>query len=231
MVKLLGLTLLVTLNLVLTSCSSIQSGHYVLLEKNIGPEQLAKKYNISVDKIMGANQDRPFVKGQWVFIPQERGVMRAFKQSVPASSGQESVTAPDNGDVDISSFDRRFSWPVPTVQKVSSHYGGRWGRKHEGIDIPAHQGTPFVSVDDGVVIYSGKGIRAYGNLTVVAHTDGFFSVYAHAKKNYTKKGQKVFRGQVIGQVGRTGRATGPHLHFELRKESRALDPLAMLHRQ
>ncbi|HAZ12517.1 MAG: hypothetical protein A2X86_19865 [Bdellovibrionales bacterium GWA2_49_15] len=201
------------------ACSSIQSGKYVLLSNNIGPGELSKKYNIPERKLVEANKDRPFVRGQWIFIPQEKGVLRAF---------QINEEAPPQ--VDINSYGKKFLWPVPSAHAVSSNYGGRWGRKHEGIDIPASQGTPFLAVDDGIVIYSGRGIRAYGNLTVLAHKDGFFSVYAHAKKNYTQKGQKVFRGQVLGLVGRTGRATGPHLHFELRKESRALNPLDLLAR-
>ncbi len=202
---------------ILSACSSIKSGQYVLLNNNLGPAELSKKYQVPERNIVAANQGRPFVKGQWIFIPSEKGVLRAFQMNEEASES-----------VDIKSYGKKFLWPIPSVHTVSSNYGGRWGRKHEGIDIPAMQGTPFLCVDDGLVIYSGRGIRAYGNLTVVAHKDGFFSVYAHAKKNYTKKGQKVFRGQVLGLVGRTGRTTGAHLHFELRKESRALDPLDLL---
>ncbi len=209
--------LLITTTLLAGACSSFQSGQYVLLSNNAGPGELSKKYNISERKIIEANKDRAFVRGQWIFIPQEKGILRAFQ--TPGAGAPQ---------VDINSYGKRFLWPVPSAHAVSSNYGGRWGRKHEGIDIPAVQGTPFLAVDDGIVVYSGQGIRAYGNLTVLAHKDGFFSVYAHAKKNYTQKGQKVYRGQVLGQVGRTGRATGPHLHFELRKESRALDPLDIL---
>ncbi|MBI2519114.1 MAG: M23 family metallopeptidase [Bdellovibrio sp.] len=217
--KRLSCLLLLIMALVTGACSSIQSGQYVLLNNNIGPSELSKKYHVSERKIVDANKGRPFIRGQWIFIPQEKGILRAFQidEEVPAQ-------------VDINSYGKKFLWPVPSAHAVSSNYGGRWGRKHEGIDIPAPQGTPFLAVDDGLVIYAGRGIRAYGNLTVLAHKDGFFSVYAHAKKNHTKKGQKVYRGQVLGQVGRTGRATGPHLHFELRKESRALNPIDLLAR-
>ena len=79
-----------------------------------------------------------------------------------------------------------------------------------------------------MVIYSGNDLGGYGNLTVISHKGGLFSIYAHARKNYTKKGDKVFRGQVIAEVGETGRTTGPHLHFEVRYDSKALDPLKFL---
>src|SRR5690606_32827006 len=110
----------------------------------------------------------------------------------------------------------RFLWPVPHFYKVSSQFGPRGRRHHDGIDIPAPSGTPVVAVDHGVVVYSGNGIRGYGNMVVLNHGENVFTVYAHHKKNLVKKGERVKRGQTIAQVGNTGRSTGPHLHFEIR---------------
>jgi murein DD-endopeptidase MepM/ murein hydrolase activator NlpD len=113
---------------------------------------------------------------------------------------------------------------VPSHKSISSNFGARWGRHHDGIDIPARKGTHIVSVSDGVVVYAGSGLGGYGNLTVISHRNGLFSVYAHSDKLYTTKGQKVHKGQVIATVGSTGRSTGNHLHFEIRKNSNPVDP-------
>ena len=81
-----------------------------------------------------------------------------------------------------------------------------------------------IAIDDGIVMYSGQEIGGYGNLIVLAHRKGYFSIYAHALKNFVSKGQRVHRGQVVALVGMTGRSTGPHLHFEVRRNSESYDP-------
>jgi murein DD-endopeptidase MepM/ murein hydrolase activator NlpD len=107
---------------------------------------------------------------------------------------------------------------------MSSSFGQRWGKTHQGIDIPGRIGSHIVAAAEGVVVYSGDEIGGYGNITVIAHKNGFFTVYAHAKENFTRQGQRVYRGQVIAQIGMTGRTYGPHLHFEVRKNGEAIDP-------
>lgn len=119
--------------------------------------------------------------------------------------------------------DGRFIWPVPSSKKVSSYFGKRNGRHHDGIDIPAITGTHVVAADDGVVIMSGW-MRGYGRIVVVKHDDGYHTVYAHNSKHYVKKGQKVSKGEVIANVGSSGRSTGPHLHFEIRKKNKVRNP-------
>ena len=195
-----------------SSCSHIESGTYVELGPKDSIKKLAKDFKVPEWKIKEANSNRPFEVGQWYFIPESKGVIEAFKGSSPYAK------------VALKKVSEKFIWPVPSCKKVSSLFGRRWGRAHEGIDIPAKEGAHFVSIDDGVVVYSGNDLSGYGNLTVVSHAGGVFSIYAHAQKNYTKKGDKVFSGQVLGKVGQTGRATGPHLHFEIRQDSRPIDP-------
>lgn len=119
----------------------------------------------------------------------------------------------------------RFEWPVPGT--VMSPFGIRHGRRHDGIDIKAPTGTPIRVADAGTVVYAGT-MRGYGNLMLVRHKDNFFTAYAHNKKNGVRAGQKVKRGEVIGTVGRTGRATGAHLHFEIRQGEKARNPLFFL---
>jgi hypothetical protein len=98
-------------------------------------------------------------------------------------------------------------------------------RKHLGIDIGAPEGTLFRAVDNGLVVYSDNEVRGYGNLLVIVHPDGSVTFYAHAKALYLFPGQKVKRGQVLGEVGHTGIARGSHLHFEYRVRGRARNPM------
>ncbi len=199
----------------LVSCSTVKSGRYVQLVNNESLETLSKKFNVPKEKIEEANSGKKIVPGEWLFIPVKRGLLvqdfeaKAYDPNSYLRSGE-------------------FLWPVPSSNTVSSGFGHRWGRAHEGIDISARVGSHIVAASDGIVVYSGSEIGGYGNITVVAHKNGFFTVYAHAKNNFTHQGQRVYRGQVISQIGMTGRTTGPHLHFEIRKNGEAIDPTSFL---
>lgn len=119
----------------------------------------------------------------------------------------------------------KFLWPVPSSKKITSFYGPRGSRFHDGIDIKARSGASIIAVEDGVVSFSGR-MRGYGNIVIVKHGDKYHSVYAHNKRNFVKKGSRVSQGEVIAAVGSSGRSTGPHLHFEIRKHNRNYNPLA-----
>lgn len=121
-----------------------------------------------------------------------------------------------------------FRWPVDGV--VTSRYGVRGGRKHDGIDLSAPEGTPIVAGADGVVLYSGDEQRGYGRLLILRHAHGFLTIYAHNQVNLAKEGEFVKAGQVIARVGRTGRADGPHLHFEVRQGEHPRNPVQFLPR-
>lgn len=120
-----------------------------------------------------------------------------------------------------------FIWPIKRGQ-ITSLFGSRRRDFHEGIDIRANRGTPVYAAKAGRVIYASRKIRGYGNMIVLRHSDGTSSVYAHNKKNLVRRGQTVDQGQMIAEVGATGKATGPHLHFEIRKGEIAQDPLIYL---
>jgi murein DD-endopeptidase MepM/ murein hydrolase activator NlpD len=98
-------------------------------------------------------------------------------------------------------------------------------KRHKGVDIGAPDGTPIRAAQDGLVVYSDNGIRGFGNLIVIVHPDATTTFYAHCQANYVFPGQRVRRGQVIGEVGHTGIARGPHLHFEWRHQGHAKDPV------
>ncbi len=204
--------LLIFILFVLNSCGHVESGQYIQLTPEDSLSALSKEFNLPEWQLRESNKGKSFKQGEWVFIPLQRGLASNLKKRTPAS-----YTANMIGDYD-------FMWPVPASKRISSAFGRRWGKHHEGIDIPAHRGAHIVAANDGVVVYSGDKMGGYGNITVIAHPDGLFSIYAHASRNYTRKGQKVYRGQVIATVGSTGRSTGNHLHFEIRKNSKALNP-------
>lgn len=111
----------------------------------------------------------------------------------------------------------------PTRGRVTSEYGYRWGRMHQGIDIANPNGSPLVAAKAGEVIFSGTQ-GGYGLTVVISHGGGLSTLYAHQSRLAAREGQTVERGQVIGYVGSTGNSTGPHVHFETRVNGAAQNP-------
>jgi murein DD-endopeptidase MepM/ murein hydrolase activator NlpD len=121
----------------------------------------------------------------------------------------------------------RFRWPVD-APRVTSLFGSRWGRPHEGIDLQAAIGTPVYAAGEGEVVYAGNTVRGYGNMVVLKHGDALMTVYAHNSVLLVKVGQHVSSGQRIALSGQSGHATGPHVHFEVRRDQVPRDPLQFL---
>ncbi len=119
----------------------------------------------------------------------------------------------------------QFSWPARG--RLSSRFGMRRGRPHEGIDIAARTGTPIFASESGRVIHSGR-LGSYGKVVIVKHAGRYRSVYAHASRLHVRKGEFVERGQKIAEVGSSGRSTGPHVHFEIRRSETPQNPLGFL---
>jgi murein DD-endopeptidase MepM/ murein hydrolase activator NlpD len=117
-----------------------------------------------------------------------------------------------------------FIWPVSGP--ITSGFGWRWGRMHEGIDIGAACGTPIRAAASGTVVYAGW-MDGYGNITIIDHGGGLGTAYGHQSAIYVGGGS-VSQGQVIGAVGSTGHSTGCHLHFEVRVNGTPVDPLGYL---
>jgi murein DD-endopeptidase MepM/ murein hydrolase activator NlpD len=114
-----------------------------------------------------------------------------------------------------------FIWPVQGV--LTSGFGPRWGRMHTGIDIAAPAGTPIHAAKAGDVIYAGW-INGYGNTVVVDHGDGIATLYGHQSRIGSSEGQQLNQGDVLGFVGSTGHSTGNHLHFEVRIDTKPVNP-------
>jgi len=118
-----------------------------------------------------------------------------------------------------------LAWPLQGV--LYGRYGVRGGRRHDGIDIAAPEGTPVLAAAAGRVIYAGEQ-AGYGALVILKHDDGLVTLYAHNSRVLVSEGERVRSGQPISRVGETGRTTGPHLHFEVREGTRPRNPLLFL---
>jgi lipoprotein NlpD len=121
----------------------------------------------------------------------------------------------------------RLRWPLASPV-LTSLFGKRWGREHEGIDMKAPTGTAVLAAADGEVLYAGDQVRGYGNMVVLRHEGDLLTVYAHNSLLLVHTGDRVIAGQAIARVGDTGHSTAPHLHFEVRRGQAPEDPLPFL---
>jgi len=151
-------------------------------------------------------------------VPANRVVARALPEKPQNLS-------PLPRDDDRPKGDAPLSWPVEG--DLTSGFGPRNGSFHDGIDIAAPRGTAVLAAADGQVLFSDV-LRGYGNVVIVRHAGGYVTVYAHNQTNLVKEGQTVRRGDRLAEVGQSGRATGASLHFEVRKDNLARDPLHYL---
>jgi murein DD-endopeptidase MepM/ murein hydrolase activator NlpD len=178
---------------------------------------IANEYGVSVGRLMAANgisDPRELRVGQVLTIPD---AYRAASIGT-ASRGMHPYTG--------ERASRQFQWPV-AQGVVSSGFGIRNGAMHSGVDIAAPVGTPVLAADSGVVIFSGT-LHGYGNTVIIRHDDGYATVYAHNAHNLVGENARVASGQQIGEIGRSGRTTGANLHFEVRRDNVAQNPLAYL---
>lgn len=117
--------------------------------------------------------------------------------------------------------------PIKDNFRFTSGYGRRWGRMHRGTDFAASHGTPIYSTGDGVIVHAGWG-SGYGRLVKIKHDFGLETRYAHLSRIRVKVGQRVSRGQRIGDMGNTGRSTGTHLHYEVRVNGKDVNPMTYI---
>lgn len=118
---------------------------------------------------------------------------------------------------------------LPPVQgAVSSAFGERSGRRHEGVDILAPARTEVRAASKGLATFAGNGMRGYGNAVILDHGGGITTLYGHLATIRVQSGETVSAGDVVGTVGRSGNATTHHLHFELRVDGEAVDPVPFL---
>jgi LysM repeat protein len=188
--------------------------------------ELAARQGVPLEDLAEINGMRPDARlepGQVIFLlaPPER-----------PSTAQERPLAPDidkddGGPAPGTRAAVQLAWPV-REGRMSSVYGRRWGKQHEGIDLAAPVGTPVLAAKDGLVLYADNTVKGYGNMVVLSHDGDLLTAYAHTSVLLVRKGDRVKAGQVIAKVGQTGHATAPHLHFEVRQGQVPKNPLRFL---
>lgn len=176
-------------------------------------------------------------------MPQGRAEVRPLDSSAPvapapvrpqdkpqAAAADKAVTekpadkAPESRPAPARAVEPAGSWAWPASGKVIETFEEP---RNKGIDIAGKEGDPVLAANDGTVVYSGSGLRGYGNLIILKHTDDFVSAYAHNSQILVKQGQAVKRGQRIADMGRTD-ADQPKLHFEIRQQGKPVDPVKFL---
>ncbi|MFA7208015.1 MAG: peptidoglycan DD-metalloendopeptidase family protein [Synergistaceae bacterium] len=201
-----------------------REGIFVKVSEGESVERLSSLYGTKRDQIYAANGidiGSPLSSVREVFLPGANyaSVIQTESGMIKIASGREYLLR------------NTLMWPVRG--RVSSLFGWRSrsyasaGSFHSGLDIMAPYGRAIVSAMDGVVVYSGW-MGGYGKTVVIDHTDGITTLYGHCSDLAVQKGDQVYSGQLISYVGSTGRSTGNHLHFEVRKNSFPVDPLSAL---
>lgn len=186
--------------------------------------KIGKDFQVSWQELASLNNiSQPdFIQpGQRLLIPlKNQSLVQGMDHDhMQCDSNQKEIRAyvPENHSV----HNHLFSWPLQG--RLTSPYGLRGERMHQGIDIAAPTGSAIQAAASGKVIYAGW-IQGYG-LTVILEHDGYRTLYAHASKLEVTQGQRVQQGSIIAKVGSTGRSTGPHLHFEIQRGTVAVNPL------
>ena len=197
-------------------------GVYHVVERHQTLYRICKTYGVDLKEtasLNGITDPSKIETGQRIFIAGAKRVLKVeiYIDDVTAEQGEKSKIVYKKLD---------FIWPVEG--KISNAFEGAESTRHQGIDIPSPIGTPIKASNAGKVIYSGNGIKGYGNLIILRHSEEYVTVYGHNQINLVEEGTWAEKGQIIGKVGQTGKATGPHLHFEIRKNNKALDPLLFL---
>lgn len=196
--------------------------------------QISQQTGTSVDVIRRTNRVgdvRALQIGERLWIPGAEGGPHAPAEAPAVGAAPDrSHTLERRWGGDCSDAARehglRFEWPV--AGRLTSAYGLRRGRPHDGIDIAAAKGTPIHAAEAGKVVYADDRLGAYGRVVIVKHVGSWATVYAHNDANLVEEGDFVEQGDRIARVGRTGNASAPHLHFEIRRSNRPRDPIACL---
>lgn len=248
---LVRLTLCLAMGLTLSNCGGQSyydsadyyhqdsDGLYHPVKKGQTLYSIARAYGLSAKELQEVNGIRDPSEmdvGHHLWIPNAKQLVYVaptvdiapgvVKPSVPAKKYKRQKRK-TKAQRKIAAAKKKLMWPV-RGGVLTSRFGTRNGRNHHGIDIGARRGTPVRAASGGTVKFSGWGPTGYGKMIIIKHPGNLTTVYAHNSRNLVKKGSKVKRGQMIARIGKTGRATGPHLHFEVRNDTHAKNPLLYL---
>lgn len=180
--------------------------------------RIGLKYHVSPLDIMAAND---------MSKPEDLQAGSVIKVPVVSKESTPTGTAVERTINEKLARQEGFIWPVRG--KVTSTFGRQGdGVVNNGIKIRVKESTPIYAAEDGTVIYADSGLKTYGNLILLRHNNGVITAYAHNSQNMAKRGEKVQKGEVIALAGMSGSATEPQLHFEVRRNARAIDPQKVL---
>jgi murein DD-endopeptidase MepM/ murein hydrolase activator NlpD len=180
-------------------------------------QKIAQRYDIDVAKLQLKNFGvSELVQGEYIFIPGKYPSIGLMNKSMQKKYEQRSLFQSPLSGRYSSVFGKRLH---PVTGKVSFH---------GGIDIAVPSGTWVGAADDGVVMVASTNVSHYGTAVFIDHKNGYITHYGHLSKLYVRVGQKVRKGQLIAKSGATGRVTGPHLHFTIKKGDKALDPMKFI---
>jgi murein DD-endopeptidase MepM/ murein hydrolase activator NlpD len=220
-----------------------QRGVYHHVEQGQTLWSIAHAYGVELKTLARANHlstTAPLRIGQQLYIPgvtSQRAVAsrcpcgpvaslpsRHDTQTAPASPRRQAAIPQEQAAAERP----RFVWPVQGAVTRDFVQGGK--HRHDGIDIVAPEDTPIQAAADGRVIYSDWGPGGYGRIVILQHGEDLVTVYAHNHRNLVHTGQFVRQGDQIATVGKSGRATGYHLHFEIRRKTIPIPPVELLSR-
>ena len=195
--------------------------------------RIARGYGISAEEIRRAYaivDPREVAVGTRLFIP---GAVQTVPLPDLALDGAavDASTAGEAGPHHASGCtgEHCLAWPLRGViyARYGMHAGEAASGNHEGLDLAAPEGTPIAAAAAGRVLYAGEQ-PGYGTLVILEHPEGLVTLDAHNRENLVKDGQRVLQGQIIARVGQSGRTSGPHCHFEVRRGPTPVDPLRLL---
>ncbi len=205
--------------LALAACAPFQpytensSAHHYVVQPGDNMHAIAFLLETTPERLQAANR--------WADPERLQAGMRL---SVPGHAGAAAIAREPPPVAAMNTLPRESGhiWPLRRFE-VSSRFGNRRGRLHSGIDLSAPRGTPVRASAAGRVKFAGFR-SGYGHMIVIDHGRGIETAYAHNERNLVALGQRVSQGEIIARVGRSGHATGYHLHFEYRRQGQALDP-------
>jgi lipoprotein NlpD len=194
--------------------------------------RIAKAYGVTVDAISETNniEDPTQLKvGQELWIPGAKENKAVPEYDAPEPTPPSRTLPPEVKKppkvVEVGRKDGVLQWPLKGV--LYARFGRKGKEPHDGIDLAAPAATPVLTAGPGTVLFAGEQ-KGYGLIVIVEHDNGLVTLYAHNRDVRVKTNQKVRSGQVVATVGDSGRTSGPHLHFEVRKEGLPVDPLDYL---
>jgi murein DD-endopeptidase MepM/ murein hydrolase activator NlpD len=203
---------------------------------------ISRRYGVDMRALAQKNPIRPpftIFPGQQLLVPDNYTSATAVAQASPEAPQARSSRTRDSASPSASSntpvappapparAGSRFVWPVEGNVVAKFGPSGK-GLHNDGINIAVREGTDVRAAENGVVAYSGNELQGFGNLLLIKHADGWMTAYAHNQSLLVKRGDQVRRGQVISRAGKSGNVRSPQLHFELRRGTRAVNPLDYL---